>query len=437
MKCKTLLILLLALFQVSGHAQRMNKAKLDSLCTILAANEKLLGSIYISQQGKEVFSYTFNQGAKFNGVVRVGSITKIYTSVLIMQLVEEGKLKLEDKLSTFYPRIDGAEKITIQQMLTHQSGIYSFDNDYTLGDRKSWVYKPQSKEAMLKRFYSYKLQFEPGTKTDYSNTAYFLLGCIIEDITKSSYDNQLQLRICSKLGLTQTFCSNVVDLNKNESYSFVKDQSWVQYLSSDLSSAGAAGGICASPREVAQFYNAIFEGKLVSKQSLELMTTHKLAFNKDNLTSTQFGYGHLGAIDAYYNSATYNPADSVCFVFLFNGLSYPFSDVFFKTIDIFYNEPATLPSFTPIALSPEQLQPFVGKYKLRSGDITEIRVDANSLYFVWEVNGYGKFNLVPVEHNVFLYDPKGLTFKFGYNKEKQIDRVTMYQGKQVIRMEKQ
>lgn len=422
---------------MTGYAQPVNKAKLDSLCNILNSNDKFLGGIYITKNGKEVFDYTFNKDKKFNGVDRIGSITKVFTAVLIMQLVEEGKLTLDDKLSSYFPKIDGSKKITIQQMLTHQSGIYSFDNDYVLTDMESWVYKPQSKEDMLKRFYSYKLQFEPGSKTAYSNTAFALLGYIIEDITKSSYNAQLQSRICEKLGLKRTFCINIIDTAKSESYSFVKDNGWVQYPSSDLSGAGGAGGICSTPMEVALFYNGIFNGKLLSKNSVELMTTKSFAFNKDNLTSKMYGYGHLGSIDAYYNSATYNPIDSVCFVFLFNGLSYPFSDVFFKTIDIFYNEPVKLPSFNPIALEIDKLKEFEGKYKLRSGDIIEISVRAGELFFIWEVNGYGKFKLIPIDNNVFVYDAKGLTFKFGYNKEKQFDKVTMYQGKQVIRMDKQ
>lgn len=437
MKLNTMLIPVFILLQLAGFTQDFNRAKLDSLCNILNTNNKLLGGIYITQKGKHIFEYTFNNGTKFNGVTRIGSITKIYTAVMIMQLAEEGRLLLDDKLSKYYPKIDGSKKITIQQMLTHKSGIYSFDNDFVLGDNTSWIYKPQSKEGMLKRFYSYKLQFEPGAKTEYSNTAYALLSYIIEDITNSSFNDQLQERICNKLGLTETFCSNIVDTNRNESYSFVKDSGWVQYLSSDLAAVGGSGNICSTPEEVALFYNAIFQGKLVSQKSVELMTTSNCAFNKDNLTSSMYGYGHLGSIDAYFNSATYNPTDSVCFVFLFNGLSYPFSDVFFKTIDIFYNEPVTLPSFNAIKTDTKRLKQFEGSYKLKSGDVIELKVISDELVFIWQVNGYGKFILKAIADNVFIYDEKGLTFKFGYNKEKMVDRATMYQGKQVIKMEKQ
>lgn len=185
MKLQITLILVFFLQQLAGYSQTVNRLKLDSPCNILNSNNKLLGGIHISQNGKEVFDYTFDKDDKFKGITRIGSITKVYTVVLIMQLIEEGKLKLDDKLSSYFPKIDGSKKITIQHLLTHQSGIYSFDNDYVLGDTESWIYKPQSKDDMLKRFYSYKLQFEPGSKTAYSNTAYALLGYIIEDISKS------------------------------------------------------------------------------------------------------------------------------------------------------------------------------------------------------------------------------------------------------------
>lgn len=425
-------------FSYIASSQNYNVSKLDSLCRILDSNHKLLGSIYISKADRKIFEYNFNKDNKFRGITRIASITKIYTVVMIMQLIEEGKLNLNDKLSKFYPRIDGSAKITIENMLAHQSGIYSFDNDYLLGDLQSWIYRSQSKEAMLERFYSYKIQFEPGSKTQYSNTAYALLGYIVEDLSNASFNQQLQDRICTKLGLTQTYCADIVDTNYNESYSYIKDNDWIQYPSSDLSGAAVdgAGGICTSPLDLSNFYHAIFNGSLVSAHSLELMTMNKMGFNKDNLTESQYSYGHLGSIDAYYNSATYNPIDSVCFVFLFNGLAYPFSDVFFKTIDIFYDNPVKLPSFIASDIGLDKLKLCEGKFKMRNGSIIEINISNNKLFFDWNVPGYGKFELMSIADNVFLYEPKGLTFKFGYNKQKLIDKLTMYQGKQVIIMEK-
>src|SRR4026207_1986799 len=133
MKMKILLstLMTLALF-TAGYAQTLDKAKLDQFFDRLAEKNKAMGSLTIAKDGNVI--YTRASGySQINGTekkpltaasrFRIGSITKMFTATMILQLVEEGKLKLTDTLDKFLPQVPNAGKITIAQILSHRSGI--------------------------------------------------------------------------------------------------------------------------------------------------------------------------------------------------------------------------------------------------------------------------------------------------------------------------
>ena len=116
----------------AGHAQTLDKAKLDQLFDRLLEKNKGMGSLALARDGNILYSRSFGY-SQINGTekkpltattkYRIGSITKTFTAVMIFQLVEEGKLKLTDTLDKFFPQIPNAAKITIAQILNHRSGI--------------------------------------------------------------------------------------------------------------------------------------------------------------------------------------------------------------------------------------------------------------------------------------------------------------------------
>ena len=133
MKNKTLFTTLMALASLTaGYAQTLNKAKLDSFFDRLAEKNKAMGSLTIAKEGTVLYSRSIGYG-QLNGAdkkpltatsrYRIASITKMYTATMILQLVEEGKLKQTDLLSKFFPQVPNAEKITIGQLLWHRSGV--------------------------------------------------------------------------------------------------------------------------------------------------------------------------------------------------------------------------------------------------------------------------------------------------------------------------
>jgi CubicO group peptidase (beta-lactamase class C family) len=161
-----------------GFSQQTKFQKIDSLLTFLNANNKFMGSIALRENDKVVFAKAYgyadietNKKLDENSKLKIGSITKTFTATMIMQLVDEKKLSLDTKLSTFYPKIPNSDKITIHHLLHHRTGIPDYLNDDETIMEK--IYVVNSKEEMIARITNYKSAFEPNSQHKYSNSNYY------------------------------------------------------------------------------------------------------------------------------------------------------------------------------------------------------------------------------------------------------------------------
>jgi D-alanyl-D-alanine carboxypeptidase len=176
---------LLGAATLTAHAQQLNTAKLDSLFTSLATNNKLMGTVLLSHNGKVVYTRAvgYAQLDSTNKVpatatthYRVGSLTKMFTATMVFQLIEEKKLTLATPLVTFFPQLPNAKAITIDQLLSHRSGLH----DFAAGGAELGHKTPAEMVALLSKNAP---DFEPGAKFAYSNSNYVVLGYIIERLT--------------------------------------------------------------------------------------------------------------------------------------------------------------------------------------------------------------------------------------------------------------
>ena len=186
-------------------------AKIDALIQQYVANRQFNGSVLVAEKGQIIFKKGYGMAnmewnipnapdTKF----RLGSITKQFTAMLIMQLVEKGKLKLTGKVTDYlpdYPKATG-DKITIHHLLTHTSGLSNYTNFPGFFEKQSR--NPYTPEVFLKEFMNLPLDFEPGSKFSYSNSGYFLLGVIIEKVTGKSYAEVLKTNILAPAQLQDT-----------------------------------------------------------------------------------------------------------------------------------------------------------------------------------------------------------------------------------------
>ena len=163
---------------------QLTTSGLDSLFSRLAANQLAKGSIAITQNGTLRYQRSFGSDQLAQTQFRIGSITKIFTAVLIYQLVEAHQLRLTDKISRFFPDLPNAHTITIAQLLGHRSGLASFTNNT---DYDTWKDQPKTHAELLTMIKAQKPDFEPGTKADYNNSNYLLLSYILEQLYRKSY----------------------------------------------------------------------------------------------------------------------------------------------------------------------------------------------------------------------------------------------------------
>jgi CubicO group peptidase (beta-lactamase class C family) len=174
----------LALFTASD-AQTLERAKLDQFFDRLAERNQAMGSLVIAEDGKVLYSRAIGYG-QINGTekkpltaanrFRIASIGKTYTAVMILQLVEERKLKLNDTLDQFFPQVPNAGKITIVQILSHRSGVPNLRREWDpLRNWRNGITKNETL-ALIARATP---DFEPDTKQAYSNSGYFLLTRIL------------------------------------------------------------------------------------------------------------------------------------------------------------------------------------------------------------------------------------------------------------------
>jgi len=219
-------------------------------------------------------------------VYQSGSVGKQFAAMAAMLLKEEGKLKLDDPVSKYLPGTPDAWKpITIRHLLTHTSGI----PEYT---RLIDLTKNYSEEELLKKAFSLPLDFQPGEKWSYSNTGYAVLGFLMSKAAGKFYGDYMQEKIFKPLGMETARIINEADIIPNRAagyqYSFMKlkNQSWV----APQLNTTADGSLYISIDDMIKWDAALAAGKLVSKESYDLMWTPvKTPDGKEN----KYGFGWM------------------------------------------------------------------------------------------------------------------------------------------------
>src|SRR5687768_14695514 len=204
------LLLLLFIYPYVALAQD-RAAKIQEVLALAHKYRQFNGAVLVAENGKVVYRGAFGMANIEWGIpntpdtkFRLGSITKQFTAMLTLQLVEQGKIKLDGKVSDYLPdyRKDIGEKVTVHHLLTHTSGIPSYTGQP--GFFANVSRNPYKVSDFVKQYRSGNLEFEPGTKYAYTNYGYFLLGAIIERVTGKSYEQALKEMIFDKVGMKDT-----------------------------------------------------------------------------------------------------------------------------------------------------------------------------------------------------------------------------------------
>ena len=259
----------------------------DAFIDTYAKEHGFNGTILIQKDGEVRFARSyglanipFKVPNTLETTYRVASITKVFTSVLILQLHEQGKIDLNRTIGAYLPDYagEGKDKVTIHQLLNHTSGISNFDTVKDLETAlKSGIpaYQlPHTSDQLLEKFSSGKLVNPPGKVFDYNNADYVVLGKIVERLHGKSYEQVLQEKILQPLKLENTGMLHHGDILDGlaDTYFFRPD---LKRMVNDLpfypENWYAAGGMYSTVNDVLGFSNALFGGKLLKRETLELL----------------------------------------------------------------------------------------------------------------------------------------------------------------------
>ena len=362
-----ILIILSLSFLVAfdDFARTIDPLKLDNLFDTLTASNLAIGSVAIMQRGKLVYQRTVGNAQPREATYRIGSITKVFTAVMTYQAIEEKKLSLEDSLDKFIPGLANADKITIAELLGHRSGLANFTATATHFD--NWKDQQQTHEQLLTFIRNQPPDFAPGTKADYNNSNFLLLGYILEKIYHRPYKAILEEKLIHKLGLQNTYYGDHPGFQGQEAISYKYfDNQWRPEKAVCLDNFGGAGAIISTPQDLCKFINAIFHGKCLGHSSLARMTR----IEKDGYGWGMFpfgdrlhrGYGHNGKTEGFAASVQYYPENKLAIAYCTSGEVYPKDKILDDVVKLCFQEPCNIPSFTPVTLTERQLRPFTGTY---------------------------------------------------------------------------
>jgi CubicO group peptidase (beta-lactamase class C family) len=265
-------------FQHAALAQD-HAAKIQEVLALAHKYRQFNGSALVAENGKVVYKSAFGLANMEWNVpntpdtrFRLGSITKQFTATLIMQLVEQGKIKLDAKISDYLPdyRKDIGQKITIHQLLTHTSGIPSYTGQPGFFENVSR--NPYKVDDFVKKYASGDLEFEPGSKFSYNNSGYFLLGAIIEHVTGKPYEQVLKENIFDPIGMKNTGYDHhdTIIPKRATGYSKTPD-GYTNSLYLDMSIPYAAGSMYSTVDDLYLWDQALYTDKILTAQSKALM----------------------------------------------------------------------------------------------------------------------------------------------------------------------
>lgn len=366
--------------------------KMDTLLTAYAKENKFNGAVLVAQKGKIIYEkgYGYKNAEQklpvdVQTVFQVGSITKQFTSAIIMQLQQEGRLSVEDKLNKYFTGFVNGDKITIEHLLTHTSGIYNYTND--AGWTKVDQTKSRSQTEMLELFKKYPADFEPGSNFNYSNSGYSILGYIIEKITKKPYEQVVRERILQPLQMTNSGFdfTHLNSKEKAKGYFSTPDHKLTSAPIVDSTIAYAAGSLYSTTNDLYKWERAIYTNKILSPESWKaVFTPYKRKYGYGwtiDSTHGRLTTAHSGGIDGFTSYLLRFPQEELVVIMMDNTMGTNLTKISRSLAAIVLNEPYEIPGPKKEIKVPEAiLKQYVGQYQIAPSFGIEISVRDNGIF---------------------------------------------------------
>jgi len=377
------LILFLIVFLSRSVWAQSRSQELDKLMHTYHKLRKFNGTILVSQKGKVLFEKGYGyQDMKTKVpnnsrmVYQIASVTKAFTSTLILKLVELQQLKLTDYISKFYTGFPKGDSITISHLLSHTSGLSDHDADTTGKNIK----RGSDEETFIETLKARPLAFSPGKDWRYSNSGYIMLGYIIEKVSQMSYYDAIRKYIFKPADMRQSAFdfAGLKSRDKATGYWVFPEDIYAEPAKPiNYDGPKAAGAIYSTVGDLYKFHEGLQSGMFVSDKLLQ-EAYKPVALN--------YGYGwiiesaggrqlvsHSGDIWGFKAEFARLPQDDVCIVMLSNAEEPDLHAITFKIVAILNGQDYQFPAQNKLVLGNEILKSYAGKYELRPGEFIEIK----------------------------------------------------------------
>jgi len=326
------IIIFLLQFQSKTFAQTF-ESKMDSLLGAKYIPSSPGAVFLITKNGKAVYKKAFgmanmelNVPMKTEHVFEIGSMTKQFTAVSILMLLEQGRLELNDEITKYIPDYPTHGKtITIHHLLNHTSGIKSYTSMKGL---MAISKKDLSPIELIDFFKNEPMDFSPGEKYKYNNSGYIILGYIIESISGMSYGDFVEENIFKKLNMTSSFYASHREIFKNRIPGYHNRDGFTNAIHISYTLPYSAGSLLSNVDDMLIWQNALTDYKLVSKNILDKAFTNYALTNNE---PTNYGYGwnikeinatksleHGGSIFGFKSMGIYLPDEDIYVIGLNN-----------------------------------------------------------------------------------------------------------------------
>jgi len=398
--------------------------KLDAIAAEAFAKDGPGGAVIVVQDGKTLLRKGYGTAdlelgvpAKPEMVFRIASMTKQFTAVAILQLVKEGKVKLDDPLSKFVPGYPGAEALTVQHLLTHTSGIMSYNDVRGYG---STIREDRTPMQLVEGIRNEKPNFAPGERYQYSNSGYLFLGVIIEKVSGMKYADYMQTKLFTPFGLKHT---SVVDpdhitTGRVKGYEIGPNKVLQNAGYISMTQPYAAGSIESNVDDLARWNELLVAGRVIDKVLLDRAWTESRA--KDG-TPTGYGYGwkvsyvdgvhfvaHGGGVTGFMSYGVLVPEKKL-FVGMLHNVLGSGTDLEYTSTQLALEVLGQSWSAAPVVMSDDAKKQFTGIYDFEGVKRT-VRFEDGKLSVQRE--GGLQFALLPFARDEFVYEKAFSRLKF-------------------------
>lgn len=426
-------------FNMSKNTEKINE--LEAYMETLGKNQNFYGSILVAKDGEILLNKAYgfsdlqqNIENKSQTKFAIGSITKQFTAMGIMQLSEKGLINVEDKVSKYLPDLPNGELITIHNLLTHTSGLKNFTQV------QEFLHLDENKKTttdMVNLVKDIPLEFQPGEEYRYSNTNYLLLGIVLEKVTGMSYEEYLYKNIFEPLNMKNTGISYG---KKSLTHDATAYSGFLEVVPVDdeilLSRAHGAGNIYSTVEDLYRWDQALKTEKLVKKETLDkIFTSHVTAPQLGG-----YGYGWLissedigekiwhdgNTLGFSSNISRYIDENLTIIVLTNKGYYNTFplvSDLVSIVMEKDYEMPEVLKEIE--IDDPDLYNKYVGKYSVFQGVYIDIIEENNKLYA--QVTDEGAFEIFPKSNSEFFAKLLDVRIKFNVKDDNNASELVLEQ----------